>query len=298
MQCGINLLLWTDRLNDSMLPVLEVLKEQGWDGVEVPIHDLTLDYKAWGKRLSDLDLRRTASTIRTAADNPISPDAKIRAAAVEATKRTLDCCHALGAELLIGPFHSALAEFTGRAATADEWKWGIDGMRQIAEHAHQADVTLAVEYINRFECYFLTCANDAIRLVKEVNHPRFQMMYDTFHANIEEKDPIAALRQAAPHLAEVHLSENDRGTPGQGHFPWQQAFAALKEVRFDGWLVCEAFGMSLPNIQAATKIWRRMFDSEEQLARDALAHIKRGMGLHSPSPRGRAQVDGPGVNRS
>ena len=90
MQLGINLLLWTDRLHDGILPVLEMLKEQGWDGVEVPIHDLTIDYKAWGKHLGDLDLRRTASTIRTAADNPISADAKIRAAAVDATKRTLD----------------------------------------------------------------------------------------------------------------------------------------------------------------------------------------------------------------
>src|SRR5262249_22317341 len=137
MQCGINLLLWTDRLDDGMLPVLEMLKGQGWDGVEVPIHDLTLAYKAWGKRLKHLDLRRTASTIRTAADNPISPDQRIRAAAVDATKRTLECCHALGAELLIGPIHSALAEFTGRGATADEWKWGVDSMRQIAEHAEQ-----------------------------------------------------------------------------------------------------------------------------------------------------------------
>jgi D-psicose/D-tagatose/L-ribulose 3-epimerase len=279
MQCGINLLLWTDRLHDGMLPVLEMLKDQGYDGVEVPIHDLTLDYKAWGKRLNDLDLRRTASTIRTAADNPISPDPKIRTAAVKATKRTLDCCHALGAELLIGPIHSALATFSGRQATDDEWKWGADSMRHIAEHAEMANVTIGVEYINRFEAYFLTCTADAIRLVSEVNHPRFRMMYDTFHANIEEKDPIAALRQSAPYLVEVHLSENDRGTPGHGHIRWRETFAALKEIHFDGWLVCEAFGMSLPAIQGATKIWRRMFDSEEQLARDSLAHIKTGMGL-------------------
>jgi D-psicose/D-tagatose/L-ribulose 3-epimerase len=277
MQLGINLLLWTDRLHDGILPVLEMLKGQGWDGVEVPIHDLGLDYKAWGRRLNDLDLRRTASTIRTAADNPISSDAKNRAASVEASKRTLDCCHALGAELLIGPIHSALATFSGKQASDDEWKWGIESMRQIVEHAEQAGVTIGVEYINRFESYFLTCAADAIRLVREVNHPRFRMMYDTFHANIEEKDPIAALRQSAPYLVEVHASENDRGTPGHGHIRWRETFAALKEIHFDGWLVCEAFGMSLPAIQGATKIWRRMFDSEEQLAHDALAHLRGGM---------------------
>ena len=36
----------------------------------------------------------------------------------------------------------------------------------------------------------------------------------------------------------------------------------------------EAFGLALPELAAATKIWRRMFESEEQLARDALAFMK------------------------
>jgi len=277
MQYGMNLLLWTDRLHDGVLPILEMLKKQGWAGVEVPIFDLSLDYNAWGKRLDDLGLRRTAVTVRGAADNPISPDSKVRAAGVEATKRTLDCCRALGAELLVGPYHSAIGEFTGKQPTADEWKWGVDIMRQMADHAEKVGITLGVEYLNRFECYFINCVADVVRFVKDVNHPRCRAMYDTFHANIEEKDPIRAIREVAPYLVLVHVSENDRGTPGQGHFPWSQAFRALKDVKFEGWLVCEAFGMALPALQAATKIWRRMFDSEEQLARDALAHIKAGM---------------------
>ncbi|HTQ40838.1 MAG TPA: sugar phosphate isomerase/epimerase [Pirellulales bacterium] len=277
MQFGINLLLWTDRLHDDLLPVLEMLKEQGWDGVEVPIHDLTLDYQAWGRHLDHLDLRRTASMVRTAADNPISPDPKIRAAAVEATKRTLDCCQALGAEMLIGPYHSAIGEFTGQPRTKDEWRWGVECMRQVAQHAEQVGVTLGLEFLNRFECYFLNCVADTVNFVQAVDHPRCRMIFDTFHAHIEEKNPLAALRVAAPHLAMVHVSENDRGTPGHGQIAWDETFRTLKEIGFDGWLVVEAFGTALPGLQAATKIWRRMFESEEQLARDALAHLRAGM---------------------
>ena len=104
MQFGMNLLLWTDHLHDGMLPVLEQLKKIGYDGVEVPIFnpDEKL-HREWGKHLDNLGLRRTAVTIRTEADNPISPDAKIRAAGIDATKRTLDCCQAIGAESLCGP---------------------------------------------------------------------------------------------------------------------------------------------------------------------------------------------------
>jgi D-psicose/D-tagatose/L-ribulose 3-epimerase len=173
-----------------------------------------------------------------------------------------------------GPFHSALGFFSGAGPTADEWKWGVDSMRQTAEHAEKTGVTLAVEALNRFECYFLNCAADAARFVAEVNHPWCRMMYDTFHSNIEEKNIGEAIRTAAPYLAHVHISENDRSTPGQGNVRWTENFDALAKSGYDGWMVVEAFGLALPSIAAATKIWRRMYQSEEQLAGDALKFMK------------------------
>jgi D-psicose/D-tagatose/L-ribulose 3-epimerase len=147
-------------------------------------------------------------------------------------------------------------------------------MREVAKHAGDVGVTLAVEYLNRFETYFLTCAADTVRFIKEVNHPSCRMMYDTFHANIEEKNIADAIRTAAPYTVHVHISENDRSTPGQGHVPWKETFDTLHETGYDGWLTVEAFGLALPEISAATKIWRRMYGSEEQLSRDALAFMK------------------------
>lgn len=276
MKFGMNLLLWTGDLHDGMLPVLEQLKKMGYDGVEIPVFDLNVDkYAAWGRRLTDLGLLCTGVTVRTAADNPISPDPKIRAAGVAKNKQTLDCCQAAGAEALIGPYHSALGEFTGAGPTQDEWRWGVDSMRETAEHAGKVGVLLGVEYLNRFETYLLNCAVDAVRFIKDVNHPSCRTMYDTFHANIEEKSPAEAIRTVAPYAVQCHISENDRSTPGRGNVPWKQTFDTLKEVGYDGWMTVEAFGLALPELVAATKIWRRMYDSEEQLARDALAFMKR-----------------------
>jgi D-psicose/D-tagatose/L-ribulose 3-epimerase len=277
MQFGINLMLWTDRLQEDLLPVLQMLKSQGWDGVEVPLFDLTIDYKTWGRWLDDLGLRRTASTARSASDNPISPDSKIRAAGIDASKRTLDCCQVFGADILVGPIHSAIGEFTGRPPTIHEWNWAVESIRQVAQHADQVGVTLGLEYLNRFECYLLNHAADTLRFIKDVNHPRCRMIYDTFHAHIEENDPFAAIQAASPYLMLVHVSENNRGTPGQGQISWHRMFSKLKEIKFDGWLVVEAFGTALLALQSATKIWRPMYDSEEQLSRDALAHLKKGM---------------------
>jgi D-psicose/D-tagatose/L-ribulose 3-epimerase len=271
----MNLLLWTDRLHDGLLPVLEKIKKLGYDGVEIPIFDLSLDYAAWGKRFDDLGLARTAVTVRGAADNPISPNPKVRAAGVAATNRTLDCCQAAGCETLVGPYHSAIGEFSGAGPTTDEWKWGVESMQQVAEHAGKVGVKLAVEYLNRFEIYLLNSAADTARFCREVNHPNCRMMYDTFHANIEEKNIGEAIKTASPNLVHVHISENDRSTPGHGGIPWNATFDALKSVGYQGWLVVEAFGLALPALVAATKIWRRMFESEDQLACDAMAFMKR-----------------------
>ncbi len=276
MKFGMNLLLWSGDLNDSLQHVLECLRKMGYDGVEIPMFDYDVKkYMHWGKRLDDLGLERTAVTIRTAADNPISPDPTVRALGVENTKKTLDNCHALGAKTLCGPYHSALGEFSGKGPTPDEWKWGVASMRQVAEHAAQADVVLGVEYLNRFETYLLNTAADTVRFVRDVEHPNFRMMYDTFHANIEEKSIPDAIRACKDYTVHVHISENDRSTPGSGHVDWAATFDTLKETGYQGWMVIEAFGLALPEIAAATKIWRRMYKTEEQLAREGLAFMKR-----------------------
>ena len=230
MKYGMNLLLWTDHLHDGLLPTLEKIKKLGYDGVEIPLFDLSLDYAAWGRKLDDLGLERTAVTVRGGADNPISPDAKIRAAGVAASKKTLDCCQAAGAQLLVGPYHSAIGEFSGQGPTADEWKWGVESMRQVAEHAQKTGVTLAVEYLNRFECYLLNTAADAARFIRDVGHPSCRTMYDTFHANIEEKSPAEAIRTAAPNMAlDSTFQDEPQHARGRGYPAGKATFGAARK---------------------------------------------------------------------
>ncbi len=277
MQFGMNLLMWTDTLSDEMLPLLEEMKEIGFDVVEIPCFDLdSLDnYARWGKRFDELGLARSGTAIRGPEENCISTDAAVRKRGVEANKRNLDCCAAAGCTVMAGPFHSALGVFSGKGPTDDEFKWGVDCMREVAEHAETVGVTLGIEYLNRFECYFLNTAAQGARFCEAVGHPRCKMMYDTFHAHIEEKSIPEAIWALKPHLAHVHISENDRSTPGQGNVRWDANFDTLHEIGYDGFMVVEAFGLALEKIVPATKIWRRMYQSEKQLASDALSFMKR-----------------------
>ena len=78
-------------------------------------------------------------------------------------------------------------------------------------------------------------------------------------------------------ITHVHISENDRSTPGSGNVRWEENFDTLREINYDGWMVVEAFGLALAELAAATKIWRRMYESEEQLSRDALQFMKQNV---------------------
>jgi D-psicose/D-tagatose/L-ribulose 3-epimerase len=278
MKIGMNLLLWTAQVTEAHDPLLADLKETGYDGVEVPVFEGSpADYQALGAKLRDLGLGSTAVTVMAPEASPISPDAAVRQAAVDRLKWVLDRCAEFGAEVLCGPLHSPLGVFSGTAPTRDERLRGTDTFRAVAEHAQASGITLAVEYLNRFENYFLTTAADTAQWVGEINHPACGMMWDTFHAHIEEKAVTPVLSGCAKHLVHVHLSENDRGTPGTGQVNWADTFATLKALNYDRWLVIEAFGRALPDLAAATRVWRDLFGAPEDVYRNGLAFIQRSL---------------------
>ncbi|MBS0631486.1 MAG: sugar phosphate isomerase/epimerase [Verrucomicrobia bacterium] len=278
MNIGMNLLLWTAKVTEAHDPLLADLKKTGYDGVEIPVFEGTsAEYKALGGKLKNLGLGATAVTVMAPDASPISADPKVRQAAVDRLKWVLDRCAEFNCEVLCGPLHSPLGVFSGTGPTADERKRGVETFKQVAEHAKAAKVTLAVEYLNRFENYFLTTAADTYQWVGDINHPSCGMMWDTFHAHIEEKNSPAALEAIAKRLVHVHLSENDRGTPGTGQIAWAETFAILKKIKYDRWLTIEAFGRALPDLAAATRVWRDLFADPKDVYTQGLDFIKRGM---------------------
>jgi D-psicose/D-tagatose/L-ribulose 3-epimerase len=248
----------------------------GFDGVELPIFDPDPDkFSALGKRLDDLGLERTAISVRNPEDDPISSDASVREAALETTRRVIDCCEAVGASTLGGPLYAAIGQFSGAGPTTEEWNRSVSILQRAADHAARAEIGLSFEFLNRFEIYLLNSTADTARYVQDVDRPNVGVHYDTFHAHIEEKNSPAAIREHASAITHVHISENDRSTPGRGQVAWDATFDALAETGYDDWLTIEAFGSALPSLAAATKIWRRMFVDEEELAREGHDFIRR-----------------------
>jgi D-psicose/D-tagatose/L-ribulose 3-epimerase len=208
----------------------------------------------------------------------ISDDAAVRTKTRAHMQETVKAAADAGAKVLAGPLYSPVGYLPGRRRTGDEWKWAVEGYQSLGETLTRHDVTVAIEPLNRFETFFLNTARDAAALAAEINNPRVGILFDTFHANIEEKDIAAGYRIVGKQLKHVHACENDRGIPGSGHVEWPSVFQALRDVKYDGWLTIESFGFALPNLSAAAAIWRDIESTPESIAVEGVKFLKRNVG--------------------
>ena len=272
------MLLWTTNLVEDQFDLLKKIKDVGYDGVEIPIfggEEKVSHFANIGKALKDNGLDCTSVTVIPDEDrSPISNNEKSRANALEYMKWAIDCSAALGSEILAGPYYHPLGIFSGEPPTQKEKEYAAKVHQDAADYAKQVSIKLSIEPLNRFECYFLNIGQDASDYCDLVNRDNFGYLYDTFHANIEEKDPVGIISKTIKNINHIHISENDRGTPGKGNVPWAETFEAIRNSGYDGWLTIEAFGRALPDLAAATRVWRDFFPSKEEVYEEGYKFIK------------------------
>ena len=279
MKLGVNMFIWTAEFTPAHLALLPVIREHGFDGVEIPVFD-PAGFPAADIRhgVAAHGLECTVCSIIPQGRSLISEDADVRRRTRQHRRDTIDAAAEAGARLVDGPLYCPVGYLPGRRRTQDEWRWAIEGYQSVVETLDACDVTLAIEPLNRFETYFLNTAADAAALCDAVGHPRVGVAFDTFHANIEEKSLAGACRLLGGHLKHVQASENDRGTPGSGHVEWTELLRALGELRYDGWVTIESFGASLGAFSAAVAIWRDIERTPDEIAFDGIRFLRKEIG--------------------
>jgi D-psicose/D-tagatose/L-ribulose 3-epimerase len=275
MKFGVNTMIWSGEYDSQVRNLLPLIKEKGFDGIEIPLFRLEGFNAAAVRRDTEaLALECNVTSAFLPGLSPIGDDASIRARAIAHLKGLIQATAEAGAGILAGPMYSPVGYLPGRRRTADEWKYAVDGLQQLGDTLAANRVTLAVEPLNRFETYFLNTAADAVLLCDQVSHPNIGILFDTFHANIEEKDIAAGIRTVRKHLRHMHTCENDRGIPGSGHVEWAAVFQALRDVRYDGYLTIESFGFNIGDISAAAAIWRDIEKTPDLIAFDGIEFLK------------------------
>ena len=231
MKYGAHSLMWTSAFSEKDLDLFDKLKGMGFDGIEIKLSDLSiLPVSKIEKKMTQTDMKCTFSLALDSQRNIISPDKEKRKEGVKFLKQRIEVASYLGSDVIGGPFYGAWGEFTGQMRTKDEWNYCKEHLSEVAEFAKEKGVVLAVEPLNRYETYFLNTAQDARKLVEEINHPNLNILLDTYHMNIEDDDMYESIRLAAGFCWFVHFADNNRKWPGRGHLAPR---GALRHLRRD-----------------------------------------------------------------
>jgi len=277
MQFGIHSMLFRETFVDRDLPLLDKCKAMGFDAVEIiPFDPENFPAKKVRAAAADLGLTINTGYGMPAQYNIISPDPAVRRAGVEFSKRLIDLSNEAGARVFGGMIYCGWGYLTGKARTADEWKWGVENYREIASYAQQtSDLILGIEPVNRFESHFINTAADAVKFIEDVGLPNVKVHLDTFHMIREETDFTQAVLAVGDRLGYVHACENQRGIPGTGMVPWPAFFKALRKVGYEGCMTIESFDPDIEGVAKLCCIWRKLADSPEQLASEGLKFLHR-----------------------
>lgn len=276
MKFGANTFIWSERFDRSQISLLDRLKTAGFDGIELPLMLPKETRDAEVRRaLERSGLEATFCSVLPSGLNPISGDQSVREKTKDHYRECIEATAAMGGNLIAGPLYAPVSYLPGRRRTQDEWQRAVECFQELGPVLDEYKVTFAIEPLNRYETYFLNTTTDAVQLCREIAHPRVGILFDTYHANIEEKSLREAIIQAGPFLRHFHSCENDRGIPGTGHIDWPAVFDGLREAGYDGWLTIESFGFSLGILSAAASIWRDLAPTSEAIAFEGLPFLKR-----------------------
>jgi D-psicose/D-tagatose/L-ribulose 3-epimerase len=252
--------------------------ELGYDVIEVCIEDpqrITSEWLAQESRRTGIDVGICGAF---GPDRDVSdPDPRRREDGMAYLRGCVDVAAAVGSPHVAGPMFSA----TGRAELLEpgerqaRWRNAVESLRTVADYAGDRGVRLAIEPLNRFETDMVNTVEQGLNLCDDIGRENVGLLVDTFHMNIEEKDIAGAVRSAGSRIFHVQVSENDRGTPGSGHVPWDSFFDSLKDIDYSGQIVVESFLPTVKEIARAVSLWRPVAPSMESLSEEGLAFVKR-----------------------
>jgi D-psicose/D-tagatose/L-ribulose 3-epimerase len=214
------------------------LAKFGYDAIEISGEPEKYDTKSVLKLLKENNIKCFGSiSLMFAGRDLIHGDEAVRASSVKYIKDCITMIHELeGQNMSIVP--SQVGKVVPMDSPETEWKWAVEGLKEVYAHGESLGVRLALEPLNRFETNFLNRHDQAIKLAEAVG-PNCGVCLDAFHINIEEVDLHAAILNTGKKLFDFHVADNNRMACGQGDYDWTKLIRTLKAAGYDGALTVE-----------------------------------------------------------
>jgi len=278
MRFGINTFLFTYPFTNQSTRLFPQFKKWGFESVEIPIENLAHIDAAFVKaQLEKYGLVCGSVTPCLGPDKDLRGAPDQQRAGVEFMRRVLEQMVALDAPTLVGVVYSTVGRADGVPSREyrRQWKTVARNLKEVCRYASDLGRIIALEPVNRFETDFINTCEQGLQMIDAVGSPALKLHLDTFHMNIEEKDPAAAIRKAGKALGHFHACGCDRGTPGNDHIDWKPIAQALKSIRYRGDVVIESFTSDVKVIARAASIWRKMEPTLDEIAVKGVKFLKK-----------------------
>ncbi|WP_377292056.1 sugar phosphate isomerase/epimerase family protein [Rhizobium sp. SG2393] len=287
---GIHSFVWTDGTKeDSLIEAMEKSAETGFKLIELAyLKPEKFNLDRLGKRAQALDIDIAVTMGLPLAADVSSEDADVvkkgEAVLSDAVKAVRD----IGGSKLGGILYSAHTKYS-RTPTAKGRQNSIAAIAKTADIAKAEGVDLVLEVVNRFETNLLNTTAQGLAFIAETGSDHVRLHLDTFHMNIEEANPAAAIRLAGDKLGYFHIGESNRGYLGDGTLNFDLMFDALLDIDYQRDITFESFSSAVVDegLTIACAIWRDTWTENMPLA----IHAKQFIDLKMAEARRRRDTN-------
>jgi D-psicose/D-tagatose/L-ribulose 3-epimerase len=275
---GASTWLWespfTTQSIDTLFPKIAQL---GFDVVEIAVEDPTLiDVRKVKAALTDHGLETVICGAFGNSRDLTNESKDVQQNGLSYIESCLDMCAELGVSFFAGPMYSAVgkARMLKPEQRKAEWDLAVSNLQKVCEMAGERGLNIALEPLNRFESDLVNTAQDVMRMVNDINHPAANVILDSFHMSIEERDVEQAIKTVGDKLIHLQVSENYRGAPGSGQTPWDAYRRGLEAINYKGIVSIESFTTDNVELAGAVCFWTPKADTQDDFAKDGLAFLK------------------------
>jgi len=220
--------------------VLQTLQTYGFSGVELNIvRPEGIDPQQLERFLNGFGLRMTmfASGASAKAEglSLCAPEEEVVEKSIARCGEFIRFAARFGAGVIVGFLKGGAA--VDRQAARRRFAGSLE---RIAPLALQARVPVLIEATNRYESAVANSLEDTCALIACFSGNRYlRVLPDTYHMNIEEADPFAALRRHHSLYDSIHISDNNRFFPGLGAIRFEELFQFLSDTNYSGSIAIE-----------------------------------------------------------
>lgn len=271
---GIHSFVWTGgQTQEGLEMALRKSAEHGYRTIEFAyLRPEKFDLNRLSKLAQSLDVEIGVTMGLPLAKDISSEDPETVKAGQAMLEDAVRAVRDIGGNKLGGILYSAHTKYN-RAPTKRGWNNSAVVIGKVADLAKNCNVDLVLEVVNRFETNLLNTTAQGLKFIKDTGSDHVRLHLDTFHMNIEEANPAAAIRLAGDKLGYFHIGESNRGYLGDGVINFDLMFDALLDINYQRDIVFESFSTAVVDegLSLACAIWRDTWTDNDPLA----AHAKK-----------------------